>query len=215
MTRLGLFGGTFDPIHRGHLDVANAARIALNLTAVWLIPAQVPPHRRAPFASAAHRFAMVALACEAHPELFVSDIEMQDQAPSYTATTLDRLSALGFDTTTQYLITGADAFRDIGTWKDYPGILDRCSFVVVSRPGQSALELQRQLPELAPRMTATSAPPPVGPAILLVDAPTAPVSSTAVRDRVRAGAPIEDLVSPAVAAYIEKYGLYGASKDHE
>lgn len=215
MTRLGLFGGTFDPIHRGHLDVANAARIALDLTAVWVIPSQVPPHRRPPFASAAHRFAMVAAACEAHSTLFVSDLEMQDQEPSYTSTTLDRLAALGFETTKLYFITGADAFRDIGTWKGYPDILDRCNFVAVSRPGQPALALPQQLPELAARIIRPDESQLVRPAILLVDAPTSPISSTAVRDRVRAGAPIDDLVSPTVAAYIGKYGLYRGPKDQE
>src|SRR6187402_2740172 len=138
MMRLGLFGGTFDPMHQGHLDVAEAARRALQLSCVWVVPARVPPHRRAPAASAAHRFAMAAIACANAPGLLLSDLEMEDATPSYTEGTLDRLPSLGVNVGTLFLVTGADAFRDIQTWKGFPGILDRCHFVVVSRPGHSA-----------------------------------------------------------------------------
>jgi nicotinate-nucleotide adenylyltransferase len=214
MMRLGLFGGTFDPIHQGHLDVAEAARSALGLSRVWVVPARVPPHRRAPAASAAHRFAMAAIACANAPALFVSDLEMDDLSPSYTEATLDRLTPLGVDVRSLFLVTGADAFRDIQTWKGFPGILDRCHFVVVSRPGQSAPELRKQLPGLAPRMVDSHEEVPSTPAVILVDAPTAPVSSTDVRRRVQAGSAIDDLVAPGVAAYIEKHGLYrDTSKD--
>ena len=215
MTRLGLFGGTFDPIHCGHIDVANAARTALDLSSILVIPSRVPPHRRSPLASAAHRFAMAAAACSGEHDLLVSDLEMEDQAPSYTTSTLDRLAARGMDTTKLFFITGADAFRDIGTWKGYPEILDRCHFVVVSRPGQPAGDLRHQLTALESRMTEASSDTPDRPSIVLVNAPTAPVSSTQVRDRARAGMSVEGLVPPAVAAYIEKYGLYRGPKDQE
>src|SRR5262245_647790 len=120
----GLLGGTFDPIHVGHLDVAEAARRALALDRVLLIPANIPPHRTSPHASAAHRFAMTALAIQDRDVFEVSDLEMQSETPSYTSATLDRLMTRGFDTRSFVLITGADAFRDISTWKDYPAILD-------------------------------------------------------------------------------------------
>jgi len=214
MMRLGLFGGTFDPFHQGHLDVAEAAQRALGLSRVWVVPARVPPHRRAPAASAAHRFAMAAIACASAPALLVSDLEMDDASPSYTEATLDRLTPLGVDVRSLFLVTGADAFRDIQTWKGFPGILDRCHFVVVSRPGQSASDLRRQLPSLAGRMVDSGLEVPSTPAVILVDAPTAPVSSTDVRRRVQEGAAIDDLVAPGVAAYIEKHGLYrDSSKD--
>ena len=212
MTRLGLLGGTFDPIHQGHLDVAEAARQALGLTHILVVPARLPPHRRAPRASAAHRFAMAALAVESHAQLLVSDMEMEDSAPSYTAATLDRLARRGFDTTSLFFVTGADAFQDIGTWMDYPAILDRCHFVAVSRPGHPAPELPRLLPDLASRMRQTPCDVPAQPAILLVDASTAPVSSTGVRERIRNGESIEQLVPRGVAAYIMKHGLYEASE---
>lgn len=208
MMRLGLLGGTFDPVHHGHLDVAQAAIRALGLPRVLLVPSNIPPHRRQPLASAAHRFAMAALAAQPFPELLVSDIEMERQEPSYTATTLGRLAERGVDTTSVCFVTGADAFRDIATWKDYPAILDRCHFVAVSRPGHPAPALRQALPALANRMVDAPCDPPARPAILLVDAPTTPVSSTVVRDRLRAGEPIADLVPLAVAAYIEKHGLY-------
>jgi nicotinate-nucleotide adenylyltransferase len=93
--RVGWLGGTFDPIHGGHLDVAIAARSALALDYVYLVPAHVPPHRGAPLASAAHRLAMVNLAAETEEWLRVSDIELTAPGPSYTVDTLDRLAAQG------------------------------------------------------------------------------------------------------------------------
>ncbi len=211
MTRLGLLGGTFDPIHQGHLDVADAARRALGLTRVLVMPSRIPPHRRAPHASAAHRFAMAALAVRCSPDLLVSDLEMLDTseaAPSYTATTLDRMTARGVNTQELVFITGADAFRDIGTWMGYPVILDRCHFAVVSRPGQPATGLRTLLPELAGRMIDAPCAIPDRAAILLVDAPTAPVSSTAIRERIRTGDSIEGMLPRDVADYVKKHGLY-------
>src|SRR5438046_60424 len=114
---VGLFGGTFDPIHRGHLDVAAAARRALHRDRVLSVPANVPPHRGQPRAAAAHRFAMAALAVADHEAFAVDDLEMQSDAPSFTSVTLDRLAARGIDTRQLCLITGADAFRDLPSWK--------------------------------------------------------------------------------------------------
>ena len=213
MTRLGLLGGTFDPIHQGHLDVAEAARRALGLTSVWLMPSRIPPHRRAPRASAPHRFAMAAIAAQTCRDYQVSDVEMTDAgelSPSYTEATLDRLSARGIDTREIYFVIGADAFRDIRTWKGYPAILDRCHFVAVSRPGQPVSGLRSLLAELADRMLVIEIPPPAppSPAVCLVDAPTAPVSSTEIRARIARGESIEGMVPREVAAHIEKHGLY-------
>ena len=211
MNRVGLLGGTFDPIHQGHLDVAEAARVALGLTRVLVMPSRIPPHRRAPRASAPHRFAMVTLAVQSCQDFLVSDLEMldtSDTAPSYTSATLDRLAARGVNTRELFFITGADAFRDIRTWMGFPTILDRCHFVAVSRPGQPAEGLKSLLPELAGRMVAPESSLPDQPAIVLVDAPTAPVSSTEIRERIRTGESIDGMVPREVAAYIEKHGLY-------
>jgi nicotinate-nucleotide adenylyltransferase len=210
--RQGFFGGTFDPIHEGHLDVARAARRAMSLDTLTFVPAAVPPHRAVPRASSAHRFAMVALAIQGESGFRVSDIELRSAEPSYTTTTLDRLEGQGIDTQRAFLTLGADAFRDIPTWKAFPQILDRCSFVVVSRPTCAASELRRALPELASRMTDIEA---AGarrelptPGIFLVDAVTAPVSSTDIRRRMAEGASIDGLVPAAVAEYISTHGLY-------
>ena len=211
MTRLGLLGGTFDPIHQGHLDVAEAARRALGLTSVWLMPSRIPPHRRAPRASAPHRFAMVALAAQTWPGFLVSDAEMTEPgelSPSYTEATLDRLAARGLDTRHIFFITGADAFRDIRTWKGFPGILDRCHFVAVSRPGQPVGGLRSILPELADRMIDAPGTAAGKPSVFLVDSPTAPVSSTLIRERIAGGESIEGMVPREVAAHIAKHGLY-------
>jgi nicotinate-nucleotide adenylyltransferase len=215
MMRVGIFGGTFDPIHVGHLDVVGASAHALRLDRVVLVPANVPPHRSSPRASAAHRFAMAALAVRTRPHVILSDLEMLSDQPSFTSTTLDRLAARGIETRGLFLITGADAFRDIATWRDYPMLLDRCHFVVVSRPQYPVVELRDALPALSGRMIEwREANVELGePRVLLVDAPTAPVSSTDIRRRVAEAAPIAGLVPDDVAAYIEKHGLYRTEGD--
>ncbi len=207
--RLGWLGGTFDPIHCGHLDVARAARAALKLETVHLVPTGVPPHRDAPFASARHRLAMAKLAAATHDWLQVSDIELTAPGPSYTMDTLDSLARLGVDLRAVYVITGADAFAEIMTWRDAPQLLDRCPFVVVSRPGYPAPALRRVLPALAGKMCDVGECELASqPSIFLVDAPTAPITSTEVRACVSDGRPLAGLVPATVADYIEKNDLY-------
>jgi len=209
VTGYGLLGGTFDPIHMGHLDVAEAACRALGLPQVLLLPARVPPHRAAPRASAADRFAMTALAIQDHASMRMSDVDMEADGPCYTSASLDRLAARGV-TGPLFFITGADAFREIATWKHYPEILDRCHFVAVSRRGCPAASLRDLLPTLRERMIETPCEIPARPSIFLVEAPTAPVSSTDVRRLIAEGAPITGLVPDPVAAYIARHGLYAA-----
>jgi nicotinate-nucleotide adenylyltransferase len=206
--RLGLFGGTFDPIHIGHLDVARAAHSALQLDEIWLVPSQAPPHRHGTQASAAHRFAMVALAIVGDDRLLVSDLEMNTVGPSYTNDTLDRLEASGVDMRGVVFITGADAFRDIESWRFFPRVLNRCDFAVVSRPGVPAGSLRSMLPALADRMIDAPYTRSQGPGIFLIDAVTSPVSSTDVRRRARGGGPLEGLVPSEVAGYITRQRLY-------
>ena len=208
----GILGGTFDPLHRGHLDVAEAARAALGLDRIVFVPARVPSHRGAPQASAAHRFAMTALAVQPYGHLLVSDIEMHDDTPSYTAVTLGRLASLGLDPARTFFLTGADAFLDIRTWHNYPAVLDLSHFAVVSRPGHPATRMPEWLPDLAARMRRVPCDVPREPSILLVDAPTAAVSSTDVRRLAASGGAIGDLVPPAVADYILKHDLYSGNK---
>jgi nicotinate-nucleotide adenylyltransferase len=178
------------------------------LDLVWFMPSHVPPHRSTPGADAEDRMAMVEAAIVGEPGFISSDLELRDEGPSYTSATLDRLEASGVDTTRLCFITGADAFREIRTWRNYPAILSRCHFVVVSRPGVDARSLRTELPELAARMIEMPAEVPSQPAILLVDAPTAPVSSTDVRRCVAAGLSLDGLVPATVAHYIEAHRLY-------
>lgn len=215
LARLGILGGTFDPIHVGHLDLARAAHDALQLERVWLVPSHVPPHKGGqPLASPFHRFAMVALAAASDdtPWLTVSDMELAQDGPSYTSKTLGRLVAGGFDARSLFFITGADAFAEIATWRDYPALLSLAHFVVISRPGFPISSLRAKLPELAGRMSSHAAgePIPLQPSILLVDAETTDVSSTEVRRRLAAGRSLEGRVPAAVERHAIRHGLYRA-----
>lgn len=219
MPRLGLLGGTFDPIHLGHLDVAEAARDALGLDRVLLVPARVPPHRSLqPRASGYHRFAMVALAVAAHPLLEACDLELRAEGRSYTALTLERLHARGLHPLQLFFITGADAFAEIATWHRYPALLDMCHFIVVSRPGHSHDAICDRLPDLGDRFVAigrecsgrvaTRAADPSRTAIFLVEADTSDVSSTEVRRRLEAGEPLDGLLPSPVIRHIHQHRLY-------
>ena len=209
--RIGVLGGTFDPIHNGHLDVAGAARRACGLDTVLLVPAHVPPHRaRAPRAPAAHRFAMAAMAAQSHRSLRASDIELRDAGPSYTAVTLRRLAAGGYRPEQLFFITGADTFADIATWRDYPGLLDCSHFVVVSRPGHPVAALRTRV-DLRERLREAPAGERAGGtslAVWLVEAGTRDVSSSDLRQRIGAGKSLDGLVPPAVADHIARHGLY-------
>jgi nicotinate-nucleotide adenylyltransferase len=214
--RVGILGGTLDPIHVGHLDTAAAAREALALERVLIIPSHIPPHRAEPVSSPYHRFAMAALAVNGIEGLEVSDVELAAPGPSYTADTLPRIQQhFGLAPAQIFFIIGADAFAEIATWSRYPAVLDLAHFVVVSRPGMSLTSLRERLPELRhrmrlPRRQTAEAP---GTLIFLVDAPTADVSSTAIRRRIAEGGGVAGMVPPAVEVHIQRHGLYkvGAS----
>src|ERR1700682_5915784 len=143
--RVGILGGTFDPVHCGHLDAGAAAQDALGLGKVLVLPSNIPPHRPQPQASAYHRFAMVALAIAGRPGWRALDLELREGALSYTSDTLERFHADGFGATELFFIAGADAFVEIPTWKNYPALLDLAHFVVVSRPGVPVAELPARL----------------------------------------------------------------------
>ena len=207
--RVGILGGTFDPIHVGHRDLGRAAEAGLGLTQLLLMPAHIPPHRAQPIASPYHRFAMVALAVNGRTGWQASDFELRSEAPSYTSQTLRYFHARGFGAAELFFVIGADAFLEIATWKDYPAILDAANFAVVSRPGFSAADLPHRLPDLAPRMTRPVPDLHAGnPMIFLIEAPTADVSATAIRARCAAGQSIAGLVEPDVSHHIEQHELY-------
>jgi nicotinate-nucleotide adenylyltransferase len=152
---------------------------------------------------------MVKLAALTEDWLRVSDIELTAPGPSFTTETLDRLEAQGTDLSSLHVITGADAFAEIFTWKGVPELLDRCPFVVVSRPGFPAPDLRQKLPSLAHRMIdAIDCDFTAQPGIVLVDAPTAPVTATEIRTRAASRMPLEGLVPDSVASYINGQDLY-------
>jgi nicotinate-nucleotide adenylyltransferase len=214
--RLGILGGTLDPVHAGHLEAALAARRLLGLDRVLLMPTRVPPHRPTlPVASRYHRFAMAALAVQPIDGFEVSDMELSAPGTSYTSDTLARLHARGLVPSQIFFITGADAFAEIATWHRYPDVLDMAHFVVVSRPPHDAMELEATLPALVDRMVKPAAPgsSPTGTSIVLINAATPDVSSTEIRRRLRAGESISGLVPDAVERYIRKHRLYSEQSD--
>ena len=208
--RIGILGGTFDPIHAGHLDVGACALEALGLTRMFVITSNIPPHRPQPFASAYHRFAMVSFAVANREGWRAADLELRSDTPSYTSGTLAKFRERGYGPSELFFVIGADAFADIGAWRDYPAILDAAHFAVVSRPGFPVEQLPHRLPRLVSRMARPPLDPlsQIEPMILLIDAPTADVSSTAIRTRVAAGESIAGLVPPGVQQHIEQHGLY-------
>ena len=210
--RIGILGGTFDPIHCGHLDVGRAAERALGLTQIVLITANTPPHRPQPVASSYHRFAMVALAIGGHERWRASDVELGTGLPSFTSGTLEHFHDRGFAPTELCFLIGADAFVEIESWKDFPAILDRAHFAVVSRSGFPVADMSARLPALARRMTGPSeVAARTTPSIFLIDAPTANVSATAIRQRSANGESIVGLVPPAVGQHIERHALYSTA----
>lgn len=210
--RLGLLGGTFDPVHYGHLDAAETARTSLALDNVTFIPAHDPPHRTSvPRASAFHRFALTALAIAGRAGYRVSDQELSRAEPSYTIDTLKALHREGWAASQLFFIIGTDAFAEIATWREYPGVLDAANFVVMTRPGTALEEALARTPELQPRARRDPASAPPGTtSIFLVDSSTRDVSSTQIRNRLAAGDSIAGLVPDAVAQHIAAHHLYGA-----
>jgi nicotinate-nucleotide adenylyltransferase len=208
--RLGVLGGTFDPVHDGHLAAGRAARAALALDEVRLVPAHVPPHRDVgPRASAAHRFAMAALVALDEPGWTVSDAEIARPGPSFTYDTLQRAHAAGFTPSQIFFITGTDAFAEIATWSRYPAVLDLAHFVVVSRPSTSRATLEARIPELLGRVRPVDGVDAVpGTGLILLEAATPDVSSTAIRSRAAKGFSLAGLVPPRVEQYIRRHGLY-------
>jgi|SRR5687768_14596474 len=214
--RLGVLGGTFDPVHFGHLDAGDAAQSALRLDEVRLIPAHDPPHRPVdPRASAFHRFALASLAIGERPSWRVSDVEVSRQGPSYSVDTLRALHAEGWSASQIFFILGADAFAEIATWREFPEVLDASHFIVVARPGMTVEEAAARTPQLRGRIRQPDELNADGPetAVFLVETRTRPVSSTEIRTRLAAGLSIDDLVPAAVARHIVAHQLYGAVDD--
>jgi nicotinate-nucleotide adenylyltransferase len=214
--RIGVLGGTFDPIHLGHLDAAEAARTALQLDELCLLPSHDPPHRStSPTASGFHRFALAALAIQGLAGYRVSDLELTRAGHSYTADSLRALQATGWKPSQIFFILGADAFAEIATWREFPGVLDGAHFVVIARPGTGLEEAASRTPALRERLHRAGNVIPAGgrTRVILIEARTRDISSTMIRARLGARQPIDDLVPAAVARHIAIHHLYGAVGD--
>lgn len=198
-TRIGIMGGTFDPIHAGHLITAECVRDALQLETVLFIPAAQPPHKRnRPVTAARHRYVMTELAICSNPHFRVSDVELRRQGPSYTIDTIHALAAQYPQGTEFYFIIGADAINELATWHEVDALLTSCHFITATRQG-----CQLDTAGLRARFGAAGMAH-----IHPVETPQLEISSTVIRERVHAGASIRYLVPQAVREYIEKEGLY-------
>lgn len=200
---LGVLGGTFDPIHNGHLAAAEAAQASLGLDAITLVPSRIPPHRHDPVgATAEQRFEMAALTANEKPGWSASRIEIDREGPSFTYDTLVQLAQKVSVTSQFFFILGADAFAEIASWSRYPAVLDLAHFVVVSRPGITLDSLRARVPSAFDRQSSAQT------RVILLESPTPDISSTDIRRRVRAGKPLAGLVPDSVAAYIRQHRLY-------
>ena len=197
MQRIGIMGGTFDPIHFGHLLMAEEARQAFALDQVVFIPNGRPAHKKAYLVSSSEdRFAMTLLATESNPYFTCSRIELDRPGPSYTIDTLRAYRALHPDLDALYFITGADAVLEILSWHEYDKLADECRFIAVTRPGFVLDRLEEMLDADFLHQ------------ISFLSIPGLEISSTDLRRRVREGRSVKYLTPEAVEGYIEQNGLY-------
>jgi nicotinate-nucleotide adenylyltransferase len=212
--RLGLFGGTFDPIHYGHLRSAEEVCEALNLTRLWFIPAAVPPHKsREDITSFPRRLEMTRLAVEGHPVMSVSDIEGRRPGRSYSIETLRQIRTETGPQGTLYFILGLDAILEITTWKDYAELFTLCHFVVLDRPGYDRRRLEEVLirevhPEFRPLKGRAGFQHPSGYQVILQATTLMDISGTAIRHQARQGHSIRYLLPEQVRRYIIKNKIY-------
>lgn len=196
--RLGIMGGTFDPIHYAHLFIAEEARTRLELDRVLFVPNGMPPHKKDyEITPAGHRLAMVELATRDNPSFAASRSEIDRPGPSYTVDTLKQIHAEqpGAEL---FFITGMDAVAEILTWRSSDEVLSLARILAVNRPGFAA---DKSLPNLENGR------------VELLDAPHLGISSTLIRERVAQSVPIRYLAPEPVVAYIEEHGLYRAQTD--
>ena len=230
---IGLFGGTFDPVHRGHLALARAALEQYKLHRVHFVAANIPPHKqRQPLSPFVHRFAMLALATAEEKAFVPSLLEAPEEGgaparltkkdraekPNYTIDTIRRLKQSFKAVDRLFLIIGMDAFAEIAQWHQAEALFGECEFVVASRPGYSLADVANALPEsLRPRpevtrpfqkQAATGDLVLKGATIHLLADLHQPASATAIRQAAAVGKPLGRFVDAPVAEYIRKMGLY-------
>jgi nicotinate-nucleotide adenylyltransferase len=228
---IGLFGGTFDPTHRGHIALARAAEEKFSLRQIHFVPANVPPHKqRQPLTPYLHRFTMLSLATAENKNWIPSLLEAPEglsvesgaktAGPNYSIDTVRRLRAGLKSADRVFFLIGIDAFLGIQTWHEPLALFAECAFIVASRPGHSLADVANALPEtLRPKSAATEPfkkHPAQGDLLLpgvtvhLLDSLQYAISATAIREAAKAGRPLGKLVDPALADYIKKQNLYRA-----
>jgi nicotinate-nucleotide adenylyltransferase len=215
MRRIGIFGGTFDPVHLGHLGPALQALSTFAFDELVFVPAGDPPHKQGePLTSFAHRFAMLALATAGYDRLFVSDIERRRPGPTYTIDTL-RLLRERHPGDRLYFLMGSDSFAQITTWHRWEELVELADLVVLHRLTAWGEELAARTPERLRSRMATVAPgaggrasDSAGACVHLLDHEPYPVSSTQLREMIRRGRPVAELLPAEVYRYIVKYHLY-------
>lgn len=212
--RLGLFGGTFNPIHYGHLRSAEEVCEALNLDRLWFIPAGTPPHKAGqgitPFAV---RLEMTRLAVGDHPVMEVSDLEGRRPGRSYSIETLRQIRREMGPTWELYFILGLDAVLEIATWKDYQDLFTLSHFVVLDRPGYDRSRLEEVLltevqPHFRPLQGERGFQHPAGHKVLFQETTLLNISGTCIRNLVRRGRSVRYLLPEAVRRYIINHKLY-------
>jgi nicotinate-nucleotide adenylyltransferase len=200
ITRLGIMGGTFDPIHVGHLILAEQAREKFGLSKVLFVTAADPPHKtNNEITPMLHRHQMACLAVEGNGHFECSTIEIEREGPSYTIDTLKEIRGLYHGDLSVYLLVGADEAATFMDWRDPYGIQELAKVVVANRPGQEVADVLKLLPE----DFATKVEP--------LQMPGVDISSTNLRERVRSGRSIKYLVPDSVEKYILNMGLYKSS----
>ncbi len=202
--RIALFGGTFDPIHNGHLVVARELAARLALDRVLIMPTFVPPHKiKTEMASAVDRLEMCRLACAPYPELTVSDLEINRRGASFTVLTLEQLHRQ-MPEAELFLFVGADMFLTLGSWHRFADIAALATLCAVPREGVPAAALRDHAAQLEAQ----------GARCVIEDIDTPRISSTVIRERVRRGEPLDGLVPPTVAAYIDAGQVYAAQRTY-
>lgn len=221
---IGLFGGTFDPIHLGHTALAQAAAEQFGLRQIFFVPASIPPHKqKQPITPFAHRYAMIALATAGQKGLVPSIIEAPpedetQESPNYTIDTVQGFRKGLKKADRLFFIIGIDAFRDIAKWREPEQLFRECEFIVASRPGYSLADVANCLPQsLRPAASVTKPfqkQPAKGDLILrgvnvhLLESVHSDVSATKIRAAAASGKALTRYVAPAVAEYIKKANLY-------
>ncbi len=216
--RIGLFGGTFDPIHWGHLRSAEEVCETFGLDRVLFIPASIPPHKRGQTATPARdRLQLVRLAVAKNPRFGVSTVEISRPGVSYTLDTLRHFASKKRKGDSLFFIIGLDAFREIGTWKDFAEIFRLCNFIVTSRPGNKERDPLRGTGVAVKRLfcydfRCKSYRHRSGTRIFFIELTDIAISASEVRGLVSKGKSIRYLVPPAVEKYIKQRGLYRAGR---